>query len=133
MGTRALLHVKEGGLQSQTLITIYRQYDGYPSGLAMDIFDALNADKGTTVLNGFGDHTSPEFFNGMGCLAAFLIGKLKTRIGNIYLYPPDSSDCGEEYTYTLYQDEQDLKITWADEYSQVDILVKSIKDWVKKK
>jgi hypothetical protein len=30
MGTRALVHVKEGGRDSRTLVTIYRQYDGYP-------------------------------------------------------------------------------------------------------
>jgi hypothetical protein len=27
----------------------------------------------------------------------------KPDIGGIYLHPPGASDCGEEYTYTLYE------------------------------
>lgn len=39
--------------------------------------------------------------NGYGCLAAQLVKHLKTEPGGIYIYPVDSIDCGEEYTYTI--------------------------------
>lgn len=42
-----------------------------------------------------------EKFNGMGCLAAWLVCQLKSDIGNVYIEAPDSHDMGEEYTYTL--------------------------------
>lgn len=30
MGTRSIIHVKDG---RKTIVTLYRQYDGYPSGM----------------------------------------------------------------------------------------------------
>jgi hypothetical protein len=109
MGTRALIHVKDSGIKSRTLVTIYRQYDGYPSGLGVDIKTILNeGDVG--IINGIGDHEAPIYFNGMGCLAAWLIKWLKEEIGNVYIVTPSGKDMGEEYTYTLYRDEQRLFI-----------------------
>lgn len=108
MGTRALVHVKEG---RSTLITLYRQMDGYPSGLGAEIKEIL-ADGKCTVINGFSlADKSPEKFNGMGCLGAYLLGRLKlypygkaekNAIGSVYLCPPKSKDIGEEYTYTVF-------------------------------
>lgn len=97
MATRSLTHVKERGA---TLCTIYRQFDGYPSGIGKDIFAAFGAMQ---ICNGISDESAPAFANGMGCFAAQLISTLKgNTIGNVYLYPPDSDDCGEDYTYTIY-------------------------------
>ena len=113
MGTRSLVHIKEDG---KTLVTLYRQYDGYPTGMGADIKDALNKGKARLTAGGHsGKDASPEVFSGMGCLAAYLIGALKTpsetgdgssldrrnAIGNVFVFPVDSSDCGEEFTYTL--------------------------------
>lgn len=99
MGTRSLTHIKEDG---KTLVTLYRQFDGYPTGMGKDIKAALN-DGNARLTNGFGgDDAIPAVFNGMGCLAAGLIKGLKEGIGNVYIYPADSDDCGEEYTYTVY-------------------------------
>ena len=39
--------------------------------------------------------------NGMGCLAATVIGGLKQHIGGIYLYPPGKNGVWENYVYTL--------------------------------
>lgn len=98
MGTHALIHIKENG---KTLVTIYRQYDGYLSGLGLEIQSLLTGSK---IVNGYGmGDAIPETFNSMGCLAAYLISKLKTKIGNVYIYPIDSKNCGEEFTYTLYE------------------------------
>lgn len=103
MGTRALIHIKSGNLNSKTLVTIYRQYDGYPAGLAVDIWKALNRGD-FKITNGYayGDEI-PSTFNGMGCLAAYLIGALKdNKIGNVYIMEPDIYDVGEEFAYTVY-------------------------------
>jgi hypothetical protein len=99
MGTRTLVHIKDG---RKTIATIYRQYDGYPSGIGEDIKRILNGGE-VEVLNGYNGSTKvPAQFNGIGCLAAFLIGELKERkIGNVYLMAANSKDCGEDFTYTL--------------------------------
>ena len=99
MGTRSLVHIKEG---NTTIATIYRQYDGYPSGMGVDLRTALNNGQ-VELRNGFsGGDKVPSQFNGMGCLGAFLVGKLKDdKIGNIYLMKPNTKDVGEEFVYTL--------------------------------
>jgi hypothetical protein len=103
MGTRALIHIKGSTFESHTLVTIYRQYDGYPSGLGKDIYEALHEGK-SKIVNGIGKDTDEaKDFNGMGCLAAQLIGKLKNNIGNVYIYPIDSKNVNEEFTYTLFE------------------------------
>lgn len=104
MGTRSLTHVKDDGPESKTLVTIYRQFDGYPTGMGKALADFLSGRK---VVNGIwaNDREIPAS-NGMGCLAASLIKALKDGTGNIYIYPTDSKDCGEGYTYTIYLSEE---------------------------
>ncbi len=102
MGTRALVRVKD--TQGQTLVTLYRQYDGYPSGLGNDIKKCF---EGRELVNGFQDVTTQV--NGMGCAAALLVSSLKgSEAGGIYLHSTDVGDCGQEYEYVLYasSDEQ---------------------------
>ena len=115
MGTRSLTHIKDDN--GKTLATVYRQYDGYPTGMGMDIREALS-DGQVKIVNGYsmGDE-APKTFNGMGCLGAFLIGELKEKkIGNVYLYPADSEDVGEEYVYTLTPHEGTVKMKVFDPY-----------------
>ena len=99
MGTRTLIHVKDG---KKTIATIYRQHDGYPSGMGEDIKKVLNNGE-VIILNGYsGLSKIPARFNGMGCLAAFLVGELKEqKIGNVYLFAANTKDCGEDFVYTL--------------------------------
>ena len=108
MGTRSLTHIKDG---NKTLLTIYRQYDGYPTGLGAELYEFL---KDFTVVNGFGSKL-PNLANGIGCLAAQIVGHLKDGVGNVYIYPPNSKDCGEEYIYTisLKKNEINLKVEEA--------------------
>jgi len=101
MGTRALIHVKEAGKYSDTLVTIYRQYDGCPDGLGEDI-KRIIGDSG--ISNGISNGME-ECFNGMGCFAAWLIKELKDKIGNVYIYAPNSKDVGEEFVYTVFKNE----------------------------
>lgn len=100
MGTRALVHFEEDG---EVIATVYRQFDGYPTGLGQDIFGALN-NGAVEMRNGFGGSDKvPSQFNGMGCLAAFIVGALKgDKIGSVYMMKAGTSDVGEEFTYTLY-------------------------------
>lgn len=110
MGTRATITIKDG---KDTLIKIYRQMDGYPSGLGAEIKQIL--DNGhAELVNGYQlQHQSPKTFNGMGCLAAFLIGALKivpygmigkNPIGNVYITSPNAEP--EEYNYILYANKE---------------------------
>lgn len=103
MGTRSLTHVreKEGSNSPETLVTIYRQMNGYPSCHGLELADFLVNRK---VGNGIslGD-VEIKFSNGPGDLAAQLVHALKSEspVGGIYITKPGESDCGEEYTYTI--------------------------------
>ena len=98
MGTRSLTFVYDD--VDTPLVCLYRQFDGYPSCHGVDLAMFLN---GKTIVNGFNPKQNNEnFANGMDCLAAQLIAKLKTGIGNIYIIPIDSKDVGEEYVYHIY-------------------------------
>lgn len=99
MSTRSLTHVLDDSSES-VLVTIYRQMDGYPSGMGADLAEIL---KGRTMVNGFGSNTPEKASNGAGCLAATIVQELKAEagIGGIYLMPPGSTDHSEEYVYTV--------------------------------
>ena len=96
MGTRSLTIVEEEGIE---IVTMYRQYDGYPTGHGQELAGFL---AGGELVNGLSDRKKPVF-NGMGCLAAAMVAHFKTDPGNIYLYPPGSRDCGEEYIYKVFK------------------------------
>lgn len=105
MGTRSLTHVKgdvwDVEKEAPTILTFYRQYDGYPTGHGVDLKRFLD---GRVIVNGISSDAPAKISNGMGCLAASLVGKLKgDEVGGIYVYAPDSTDCGEEWVYTIYQ------------------------------
>ena len=98
MGTRSLTEVQDdwgGG----TLFTLYRQFDGYLSGMGKDLKKWLH---GKQIINGIGSETTPTHANGMGCLGAQLIAHFKTGIGEFYMKPPGARDLGEEFVYTIY-------------------------------
>lgn len=120
MGTRSNVRVYDND-GDEILVTLYRQFDGYPTGMGSDIKSILN-DGNVTIVNGYGgDQECPTHFNGMGCLAAYLIGQLKgipddepyTRcIGNVYIFPPnhEPGQSWEEYLYDLYIQNDQLYI-----------------------
>ena len=103
MGTRSLTHIKEDG---KTLLTIYRQMDGYPTGMGKDLKYILEP---LALANGIG--LNKKVANGMGCVAAQIVAGLKKGPGSVYIYPVDSVDCGEEYTYTIEPDGESFTIT----------------------
>lgn len=96
MGTRSLTVFKD---EHEEIVVMYRQFDGYPEapGLGCELAEFLSGFK---VVNGFGSERT-KIANGMGCLAAQVIAKLKDGVGNIYLHPAGTRNCGEEYIYTI--------------------------------
>lgn len=110
MGTRSITHIKDG---ENTLVTIYRQCDGYPAGMGRDLQDIAGDIK---IVNGL-DLNPEGVANGMGCLAAQIIAKLKNQPGNVYIYPPNSKDCWEEFTYTLTEKDGRVYVDCPGEYS----------------
>ena len=98
MGTRALTIVYDE--RNEVIMNMYNQYDGYPEGHGRDIANFLH---GKRLVNGLAGDTS-MVFNGMGCLAASLVARLKTSAGGFYLYPASARNCGQDYEYHVYQD-----------------------------
>tara|TARA_Y100001937_G_C7034068_1_gene291449 strand:- start:344 stop:811 length:468 start_codon:yes stop_codon:yes gene_type:complete len=87
--------------EKQNILCMYRQYDGYLSGHGAELAEFLH---GFNIVNGIRLGTPKRTANGMGCLAAQLIAHFKDGIGNIYIHNPNDKDCGEEYTYTIYEE-----------------------------
>lgn len=97
MGTRSLTVFQDGEVE---IAVMYRQFDGYPSGMGNDLKEAFG---GFQIVNGYSGKGTKQA-NGMGCLAAQVVASQKEGCGGIYLYPAGKRDCGEEYIYTLYCD-----------------------------
>ena len=97
MGTRSITRVQIDG---KTLISVYRQYDGYISGHGKDLAKFL---ENRRIVNGIRPGEEMNVFNGPGCLASNLVSFLKEgeigKAGNIYIYPTDADD--EEYSYDI--------------------------------
>lgn len=109
MGTRSTTAIKDEN--GKTLVTLYRQFDGYPTGHGQDLANFLSA---RTVINGFNSQTAKTHANGMGCLAAQLIGHLKgDQIGNVYVTNEGDS---QEYNYTVYLKNHELYLRCESEY-----------------
>lgn len=116
MGTRSLTHVVDE--DGHILVTIYRQFDGYPTGNGKDIADFLRSKK---LVNGYQepDKGSGKFpllncnCNGMGDLAAQLVAHLKMQceygIGHTYIQRPGAKDTWENYTYRVYPSGPDAR------------------------
>jgi hypothetical protein len=113
MGTRSLTVFVNHG---EEIAVLYRQYDGYPSGMGKDLSEFL---IGLEVVNGIPTNQSyKRYANGGACLAVQLIHYLKQKdafnpcqqnahgaAGNYYLYKAETRDVGEEWIYTLSCDD----------------------------
>jgi hypothetical protein len=112
MGTRSTTHVYEidiplGASHTKValkkhkpikVLTLYRQFDGYPSGHGQDLVDFM---KNMTIVNGFGlDDKAGTHANGVGCFAAQLVKYLKDGIGGVYITRPKAER--QQYNYHIY-------------------------------
>lgn len=103
MGTRSLTYIyqdkqEDAGLP---LLCIYKQYDGYVSGLGITLAEFINSGK---LVNGLGANDS-RVFNGMGCFAAQLVSHLKGETaGDVYLQAPILGvNSWQEYEYHIFE------------------------------
>jgi hypothetical protein len=96
MGTRGLVKFYEDG---DILVTIYHQYDSYPSGVGLELGEFIASGK---LVNGLTMNNSSKVFNGMGDMAAQYIAKHKIGPGGLYIQRPDADDCGQDYTYEVF-------------------------------
>lgn len=115
MGTRSLTRVIEtykddnGKEKKQLLVTMYRQFDGYPSGHGQELADFLKAGK---VVNGLGSYKPAKVFNGAGCLAAQMVSHFKgDEAGGIYIYPNNTKDAWQNYEYHVIVDFNTKEVT----------------------
>ena len=113
MSTRSMTIVKQGDLQSESIICMYRQCDGYLSGIGAELSENFGDTK---IISGISNETPGKYANGMGCLSAQIVEKMKNHdIGNVYLYPPKDNKDGEAYNYIIYTDPTENLID-LDEY-----------------
>ena len=100
---------------NEEIVVMYRQHDGYPKGHGKDLFDYLNG----IPLNG--KYGASLLANGMSCLAAQVVSHFKKEVGNFYLHKSGTRDIGEQYVYTVYYDNDELKVKVRNLY-QKDIM-----------
>lgn len=109
MGTRSLTTFietwkdeKTGKTKQNKIVTMYRQYDGYPKGHGMELAEFLRRGE---LVNGIPFGKEGVIFNGMGCLAAQCVAHFKDGPGGIYLHKGGTTNCWEEYHYEVVQHE----------------------------
>ena len=113
MGTRSLTSFIEtytddkGKKKSEKIVTMYRQYDGYPSGHGVDLAEFLAGGK---LVNGLGYQEKELVFNGMGCLSAQVVAHFKEGAGSIYLQSATKGS-GENYRYQVIGDFDTKELT----------------------
>ena len=137
MGTRSLTTFiepyqdKNGKQKKEKIVTMYRQYDGYPEGHGIDLAEFLASG---TMVNGFGVNEEKLVFNGMGCLAAQVIAHFKKGVGGFYLHRGGATNCGEEYRYEVITNGagQDITLRCYDVYDKKWIFEGTPKEFIQK-
>jgi hypothetical protein len=109
MGTRSLTTFIEQWKDEKTekvkqnkIVTLYRQMDGYPTGMGVDLAEFLASGK---MVNGIGFNETQLVFSGMGCLAAQVVAHFKDGAGGYYLHRGGTINCWEEYRYEVIYDD----------------------------
>lgn len=101
MGTRSVVTFME---DNQHICSIYQQYDGYLSGVGMELASFLD---GIKIVNGIG-HSPERVANGIECLAAQFIREYKTDAGGLYVI---SHPQEEEFNYVVNYDSDSQSLT----------------------
>lgn len=105
MGTRSITTIIDNAWGRNTKVcTMYRQYDGYPSGHGKELAEFLAP---IVVVNGIGLDETRKIANGAGCLAAQMVQHFKESAGpgGIYLEAPRLKMDGEDYSYRIIVEE----------------------------
>lgn len=106
MGTSALTKIND--FDGKTIITMYRQSDGYQDCHGKELKDFLSSKK---LVNGIPVSFPADIANGMGCLSAQLVANLKTKVGLHYLYPSDEKNDWVDFCYTVYPTDSSARPT----------------------
>lgn len=137
MGTRSLTtfierytEEKTGKVKNIKVVTMYRQYDGYPRGMGKDLAEFLAGGK---LVNGITPGETELTFNGMGCLAAQCVAYFKDGPGSIYLHRGGTTNCWEEYRYEIIVTEgsKDIIFRCYDVYKKKWIFEGTPQDFIK--
>lgn len=83
MGTRSITIIRNK--DGKKIIEMYKQYDGYPSGLGVELDEFIKSGK---MVNGIPFGATEKLFNGISCFAAQLVHHFKDGPGGIYLHAP---------------------------------------------
>ena len=94
MGTRSIIRVVDEN--SGTLVTLYNQYDGYPSGVGAMIYDILGSLEMVNRVHLVADWNN--LMNGLGDTARILISQMPS----CRIVPSDGTNFHQEYEYILY-------------------------------
>ena len=109
MGTRALTFVYSEN--DKPIVNLYRQYDGYPTGHGAELAQFLSEFH---ITNGISSGETRRTANGMGCLAAQVVAHFKDSVGGFYIHSVDSTECGQDYEYHVYQKDKELRVRVTD-------------------
>jgi hypothetical protein len=116
MGTRSLTTFistwkdeKTGKVKNEKIVTMYRQFDGYPSGHGRELAEFIGQGK---MVNGIGANEPQLVFNGIGCLAAQVVANFKKGAGGIYLHRGGAKNCWEEWHYEVIFNEDTSELTF---------------------
>lgn len=96
-------------VKNEKIVTMYRQFDGYPTGHGKELAEFLVQGK---LVNGIGSNEPQLVFNGMGCLTAQVVANFKDGPGNIYLHRGGTTGCWEEYRYEVIGNEETKELTF---------------------
>ncbi len=141
MGTRSLTtfievykYKDQKGKQvakTSKIVTMYRQYDGYPEGHGLELAKFLSGGK---MVNGISLAETGLVFNGMGCLAAQCVAHFKDGPGGFYLHRGGTTGCGEEYLYKVIGNgpDKDLTLICQDVYDKNVIFKGTPKEFIEK-
>lgn len=105
MGIRSTVKFYSNHGSGESVMSVYRQYDGYINGVGHELAEWLKDKK---VIDGISEQTMEEgYANGMGCLAAQYVAAHKEGIGGFYLTTPDDS---QKYNYEVRWDGSEFEI-----------------------
>lgn len=105
MGTRSLTAIKDE--DDKDIMVLYVHRDGDPDNYGTELAEFLS---GFVITNGVINQESKKEASGMECLAAQIVKRFKTCVGNVYIMPAGSRRLNDEYLYIVSYRNQKLEI-----------------------
>jgi hypothetical protein len=101
MGTHSLILFQERTSSGDIIkyVVIYQQYDGYLSGVGLELVRFISSKK---IVNGYAFGVDNQA-NGYECLIAQYISSYKKGVGGLYIYPA-TTELNEDFNYVITYD-----------------------------